>query len=231
MTVFSGSPKLFTSLDPNIKKPNQTHHDKNSLGQGAVGGSKSKALYFSSHAIQKASPACKTLGISGGSTETDDPCALFATVYCENDCKYSLRVHYDNAGPQQLLAGTPQHGVVRNGNFNYYYLIVRESKILKNNMQIYSMLNSMSGNADLYVQLKSNPYKTSPEQWQDSLPTSTDYLIKSAEVLGQDVIKLSPSQLKECFDEYDASITNEKERSCAIIYGVYAPSANQVPIN
>ena len=54
---------------------------------------------------------------------------------------------YEKGAPQKLTFGVPQHDVVKDGSFNYYYMIVREGK----QKQIYAVLNSLSGNADLYV--------------------------------------------------------------------------------
>ncbi len=68
-------------------------------------------------------------------------------VYCDADCKYSLKLSYQSDSPQQLVIGMPQHDIVKQGEFNYYYIIVRENKT----KQIYAVLNSLSGNADLYV--------------------------------------------------------------------------------
>ena len=49
-----------------------------------------------------------------------------------------------------MIVGQPQHNVVKDGSFNYYYLVVRE-KTINDNQQIMAVLSSMKGNADLYV--------------------------------------------------------------------------------
>lgn len=36
-----------------------------------------------------------------------------------------------------------------------------------------------------------------PEKWK--LPTSSSYAIKSTEILKQDMVNISPSNLKDCF--------------------------------
>jgi hypothetical protein len=57
-----------------------------------------------------------------------DPCAIFVAVFCDSDCKYSLKLSYEKGAPQKLTYGVPQHDIVKDNSINYYYLIVREGK-------------------------------------------------------------------------------------------------------
>ena len=101
LTVFSGTPIVYTSFDPDIKKPNKTHHDMNS-SQISSGGSRSKAFYFAAQKIQKSSPSCRSYALT-----EQEPCALYVAVQCVDECKYSLKLTYDTLAPQQLILGVP----------------------------------------------------------------------------------------------------------------------------
>ena len=46
-----------------------------------------------------------------------------------------------------MIVGVPQHDIVKEGGYSYYYLNVRQGKT----EEIYSVLDSVSGNTDLYV--------------------------------------------------------------------------------
>jgi len=63
--------------------------------------------------------------------ESSDACVLYTSVKCEGtiECRYALAVAYEGGGPQQLAVGVPQHSVVKDGSFNYYYLRVRQDHI------------------------------------------------------------------------------------------------------
>lgn len=124
---------------------------------------KSKALYFPFKTIQKYNQAC-----ASSLFDSQDPCVLFASVLCEpsgtegkntkeaEECRYALKVTYESSEPQPVIVGQPQHNVVKDGSFNYYYLIVRENT-LHDNQQIMAVLSSMKGNADLYVNFLDTP--------------------------------------------------------------------------
>jgi hypothetical protein len=85
--------------------------------------------------MKKANPAC------GSSIEdSQEACVLFASVSCEpssndkkqskdEECRYALKLTYESSAPQPVIVGQPQHNIVKDGNFNYYYLIVKESAI------------------------------------------------------------------------------------------------------
>jgi hypothetical protein len=91
-----------------------------------VGGSKGKAVYLSAQQIQKTNPLCA--GTYSSLAPETEPCAIFIGVQCLEDCKYSLKLSYGRDGPQSIVVGVPQHDIVKEGSFNYYYLNVRENK-------------------------------------------------------------------------------------------------------
>ena len=158
MTVFSGSPVLYATFRPEYKWPQVASDDIQSTRNQAVmvSAAKGKALYFPSKLLQKTNPAC-----SSALVDSQDPCVLFASVLCEpssadgkaskdDECRYALKLTYESQEPQSVIVGQPQHNVVKDGSFNYYYLVVRE-KTINDNQQIMAVLSSMKGNADLYV--------------------------------------------------------------------------------
>jgi glyceraldehyde-3-phosphate dehydrogenase/erythrose-4-phosphate dehydrogenase len=98
--------------------------------------------------------------------ESSEPCVLYASVVCEattekkkgttEECKYSLKLTYESTGLQQVVIGQPQHNVVKDGTYNYYYLTVKQSS-LREGQKIVSVLSSTKGNADLYVKFIDTP--------------------------------------------------------------------------
>ena len=107
--------------------------------------------------------------------------------------------------------------MVKQGDFIYYYLIAREGKT----KQIYGVLNSLTGNADLYVRFQDNPHIQPPEQWLG--PSESEYALKSTELLKQDMVIIKPSDLQDCFSRFKSDDISFDERQCAIVFGVYAP--------
>jgi len=99
-----------------------------------VQAAKSKALFFPTKLIQKVNPACQNALF-----DSQEPCVLFASVLCEpttqdgksnyEECRYALKLTYESSTPQAVIVGQPQHNVVKDGSFNYYYLIVKEKNI------------------------------------------------------------------------------------------------------
>jgi len=73
----------------------------------------------------------------------------------------------------EIPVGVPQHGILKDQGFSYYYVTVRE----KQTKTIYTALSSLNGNADLYVKFIDNPSKKNMEEW--SKPSLTDYNFKS----------------------------------------------------
>eukprot|EP00347_Sterkiella_histriomuscorum_P008919 403343241 len=216
MTVFGGNPVMFISINPENKFPTKEQFDYSSKSLVSLLGNNGKSVYISRQKIQSSSESCQPEIENYVDVE---PCAIFVGVFCENECKYSLKLSYEKGAPQKLTFGVPQHDVVKDGSFNYYYMIVREGK----QKQIYAVLNSLSGNADLYVNFQDNPQNSSPEKWR--LPTSSQYIIKSTEVLKQDMINIQESQMKDCFGRYTGG-EDQSERICAIVFGVYSPTQN-----
>jgi len=92
---------------------------------------------------------------------------------------------------------------------------VRENKT----QVLYSTLSSLHGNADLYVSLVDNPASTAPENW--ARPTLKDYVKKSVNYEGQDIVKLLKDDLDDCYQRFDTAKYGQG-RECVVIYGVYA---------
>ncbi|MFS8160179.1 MAG: hypothetical protein ACMG6E_08210 [Candidatus Roizmanbacteria bacterium] len=81
---------------------------------------------------------------------------------------------YDNGEPQTLSMGHPTHGLVREGNFNYFYTIVNKGmkgfgKGEENSEVMIAVLTSLSGNSDLYLSVEDNPSTKDLSNWK--LPT------------------------------------------------------------
>lgn len=104
MTVFSGNPQLYVSLNPANKFPNASDHDLNTWNQYIISGSKGKAIYLSYSELVKSNPICS---VSIGTNSDVEPCAIYMGVYCGSDCKYSLKLSYQRDAPQQLIVGVP----------------------------------------------------------------------------------------------------------------------------
>jgi hypothetical protein len=115
-----------------------------------------------------------------------------------------------------LIVGVPQHDIIKHGEFNYYYLIVREGKT----KQIYGVLNSLAGNADLYVRFQENPHSKSPENWL--APSSSEYSMKSTELFKQDMVVIKPDDLKSCFSKFKSDDSSDPKQ-CGIIFGISSP--------
>ena len=97
MTVFSGNPNLFLSVNPNNKQPTELSNDFTSKNQSLISGSKGKALFIPQKRLQKSNGACSN---QANMLNTDtEPCAIFAAVYCKEECKYSLKLAYEREGP------------------------------------------------------------------------------------------------------------------------------------
>ena len=95
-----------------------------------------------------------------------------------------------------------------------------------------AVLQSMKGNADLYVGFKDTPQSSNSDMWE--LPTMSDYAYKSNQVgiNNQDMIKINAQQdkyLQECFDRFNTRYGSEKE--CAIIFGIYSAPLNQAAVS
>lgn len=116
LTVYSGNPTLYASFSPGNKWPNKTtestFNSKNQLHMSSS--SKGAALYFPHQVFQVQNPACKD-----PSLESLEPCVLFASVLCENalkdNCRYTLKLSYEEDGIQPIYIGQPQHRVVKDG--------------------------------------------------------------------------------------------------------------------
>ena len=98
MTVFSGNPNLFLSVNPGNKQPTEKTNDFTSKNQSLISGSKGKALFIPQKRLQKSNAACSN---QASMMNTDsEPCAIFASVQCKEECKYSLKLSYEREGPQ-----------------------------------------------------------------------------------------------------------------------------------
>lgn len=87
------------------------------------------------------------------------PCIIYIGVKClasgHTICQYSLKISDPNAGPEKLIVGTPIQDNVENDDLNYYYIVVTEEHV-KDDKQINVVLNTLSGDADLYVKMQPN---------------------------------------------------------------------------
>ncbi len=94
------------------------------------GSGRGKAIYFTAKNIQSANRAC-----ASALEESVDPCVLFASVFCEGsdkeECHYAIKLTYESSAPQPLIMGQPQHNVVKDGSFHYYYMLIKEKTIIE----------------------------------------------------------------------------------------------------
>ncbi|CDW91451.1 UNKNOWN [Stylonychia lemnae] len=208
MTVFSGNPLMYISIDPSNKLPSQQKNDFTSKNQAVIQGNKGKSIYIPSSQIQKNNPQCR----GGTQSPSSEPCAMFITVYCETDCKYSLKLAYEQGAPRKVVVGVPQHDIVKKDGFNYYYLVVTQYKV----EQVYAVLNSLIGKAMIYVNFQDNPQNKAPDEW--NLPTTSRYAMRSDFQMRQDMISISNDNLKDCFSRHtDTNVAAQ----CAIVFGVH----------
>ena len=93
------------------------------------GGGKGKALFFPAKKIQSQNRAC-----SSTIEDSVDPCVLFASVFCEgtsdkDECRYSIKLTYESSAAQPLIIGQPQHNIVKDGTYHYFYMILKQQSI------------------------------------------------------------------------------------------------------
>lgn len=117
---------------------------------------------------------------------------------------------YANSLPNHLTFGMPQHDSVELGEYNYYYLNVKKDK----QKDIYAVLSTLTGNADIYVTFEPSPATNDIRTWKK--PTEKNNVLKSTETLAQDVIRIKPSDLQQCFKD-----KRNVDEECSIVIGVY----------
>ncbi|CDW74582.1 UNKNOWN [Stylonychia lemnae] len=221
MTIFSGDPKLYISSSPQIKYPSRLNHDLDYQNIFAGTKFKGKSLQIKSQVMQKKNPAC-SISYFEQKEQQRDACVLYLGVECQDYCKYSIKVSYEQNTLSMLRVGIPEHGALRDDLFKYYYIIVREYRF----SEVFAILNSFAGNADLYALKQINPHKTNPESWL--MPSQYKYDFKSTDLLKQDTIRIKPSDLEDCFEKCD--IDSSDLRQCGIIFGIHAKmSHDQIP--
>lgn len=181
LTVFSGSPVLYATFNPAHKWPQTGTPDVYTTRHQAtmITAAKGKALFIPAKFMQQSNSACQ-----GALVDSTEACVLFASVLCESAekddyCKYSVKLTYESSAPQAVIVGQPQHNVVKDGSFNYYYMTVKEST-LQQGQNIMAVLSSMKGNADLYIGFKDTPQGSNPDTWE--VPNQNDYVYKSTQV-------------------------------------------------
>lgn len=71
----------------------------------------------------------------------------------------------------------PQHDSVMTNEYNYYYLNVKKDK----QKDIYAVLSTLTGNADLFVSFEPSPSTNDIRTWK--MPTERNNVMKSTETI------------------------------------------------
>lgn len=123
---------------------------------------------------------------------------------------------------QQIYIGQPVHRVVKDGQYQNYYLTVKKSSITGQNNMV-AVLTSMKGNADVYVKFQETPQSSNPNEWDT--PNELEYAYKSTQAADkQDMIKIDlvkDPNLNDCFDKFSNRYGLEPE--CAILFSIFSP--------
>lgn len=115
--------------------------------------------------------------------------------------------------------GLPERNTAAGNFVSYYYVVFNESMIDSKAAQV--ILDTISGEADMMVNLQSNPNYLEFDEWV--FPNASNYEYASYKIVVQDTIRIDSSDLYDCIeeakDELDEYVMND-EAECAIVIGV-----------
>ena len=165
-----GDPDVYVDFAP-VRFPNRTVHTFVSMGYGA------DTLMLQANSL---SSRCD------GIISADSPCTLFIAIYGYNHTRFSIltSLSYGWSSPTLLVDGQPQTGLVKHGEYVYYYkdVSIKDGEIIS-----FTLTPLDDGDADLYLTTS-----------RAKEPGQSSYDLRSTGWSGADTIVIRPGDEHYC---------------------------------
>jgi hypothetical protein len=166
ITVFSGDPDLYVSLDPQNPNPTTVNYDyrSSSFGNEAI-------TLIWENGLENKCPDLPENYRFGDRIH----CYLYIGVYGYHTSTYSIRLHPSKDIPLSLTLGQPEYGNLNRTEYQFYYSIV------DTNSSLSVLLQPLSGDSDLFLNLlDKSSAGSSPQHWERPTNKHSNYSSQSA---------------------------------------------------